>query len=370
MAHGILQLAERVPRASGAVINGRFLAKPHSGVSRVGVELLRALAEELDANTRALRLRVAAPAHAELTLPHAEHTLKRTRGFASNLGVQVALPALYPGATVISFCNETPLLAASSVVWIHDTNIFDAPDSYPRSYRLWHRLMLEAARLRRFQVVTVSAHARERLLERGLAPHRLRVIHNGGDHLLREAEDPSVLEHTKLSGSEFILVVGSPARHKNVPFAIEALLPICSHQRRIAVLGLAQAGPYADAGACARDPRVTILPRVSDGQLRALYRAAQVVLSPSLCEGFGLYAAEAMFADSGPLVLSNRGALPEVAGPAAVYFDPTDPRALRCAVERALQPDTQSALRQAARRQREHFRWRRAAREVLDAFFS
>ncbi|HET8936979.1 MAG TPA: glycosyltransferase family 1 protein [Polyangiales bacterium] len=369
MPHGILHFAEREAQPSSSVINGRFLAKPHSGVSRVGLELLRALAEELAADARsAQRLRVAVPAQAALTLP--DHTLLRTRGFASNLGVQLALPALYPGATVISFCNETPLLASGSVLWIHDTNIFDAKDSYPRSYRLWHRLMLEAAKLRRFEIVTVSAHARERLLQRGLAPERVRVIHNGGDHILRAPEDSSVLEQVGLGGRDYILVVGSPARHKNVPFAIEALLPLCSSQRRLAVLGLSQAGPYADAGALAGDPRVTILPRVSDGQLRALYRQAQVVLSPSLCEGFGLYAAEAMFADSGPLVLSNRGALPEVAGPAAIYFDPSDADALRAAVQRALEPDTRSALRQAARVQREHFRWRRAAREVLDAYFS
>lgn len=365
MPHGILHLTEREVRKPAAVINGRFLARPQSGVSRVGIELLRALAEELAADARPLRLRVATPAGVTL----AEPQLVRARGFASNLGVQLALPALYPGATVISFCNETPLLAAGSVIWIHDTNIFDAKDSYPPAYRLWHRLMLEAAKLRRFDVVTVSSHARERLLQRGLAPERIRVIHNGGDHILREPEQTRVLERAGLRSGEFILVVGSPARHKNVPFAIGALLPLCSSQLRIAVLGLAQAGPYVETNAHCSDPRVTFLPRVSDAELRALYRAARVVLSPSLCEGFGLYTAEAMFAESGPLVLSNRGALPEVGGQAAVYFDPTDAASLREAVQRALAPQTQQALHSAARTQREKFRWRRAAREVLDAFF-
>jgi glycosyltransferase involved in cell wall biosynthesis len=366
MPHGILHLTEREARAPRAVINGRFLAKPCSGVSRVGIELLRALGEEIEAGGRPLQLRVATPPGVSLSEPQ----LKPSRGFASNLGVQLALPFLYPGATVISFCNETPLLAAGSVIWIHDTNIFDAKDSYPRSYRLWHRLMLEATKLRHFEVVTVSAHARERLLQHGLAPERVRVIHNGGDHILREPEDTRVLEQAGLTQDAFVLLVGSPARHKNVPFALEALMPLCSSQLRVAVLGLSQAGPYADAGALSRDPRVTILPRVSDAQLRALYRAARVVLSPSLCEGFGLYAAEAMFAESGPLVLSNRGALPEVGGEAALYFDPTDAASLRAAVQRALQPETQRALHTAARLQREQFRWRRAARAVLDAYFS
>lgn len=370
MPHGILSIAEPPAPQSAAVVNGRFLAKPNTGVSRVGVELLRALSQEIAEAGLTLRLRVAAPPEARLDIAPMGPVLQRTRGFASNIGVQLGLPVMYRGATVLSFCNETPLMAAQSVLWIHDTNIFDAPQSYPSSYRLWHRLMLESAKLRGFEVVTVSAHARAKLIAYGLLPGKVKVIHNGGDHILREPEDAGVLATTGLEQQELMLVVGSPARHKNVPFALEALLPLCSPKRRIAVLGLAQAGPYNGSTRYAADPRVVILPRISDGELRALYRAASVVVSPSLCEGFGLYVAEAMFAESGPLVLSNRGALPEIAGNAALYFDPRDPGELRAAVEQALQPDTRAALAEAARERRELFRWRRAAQQVLARYFS
>lgn len=366
MPHGILSFAEPPAQNAATVVNGRFLAKPNSGVSRVGVELLRALGEEIAEAGLPLRLRVATPPEAALDARQTE----RTRGFASNLGVQLALPFLYRGATVISFCNETPLMAARSVLWIHDTNIFDAPDSYPFAYRLWHRLILETAKLRSFEVATVSACARARLITHGLLPAKVRVIYNGGDHILSEAEDTRVLQSHGLRGKDFVLVVGSPARHKNVPFAVQSLLPLCGAKLQVAVLGMSQVGPYAGKPGFAQDPRVTLLPRVTDGELRALYRAARVVLSPSLSEGFGLYVAEAMFAESGPLVLSQRGALPEVAGDAALYFDPRDPVSLRRAVQLALQPESQRALADAARSRRELFRWRRAARQVLESYFS
>jgi len=349
------------------VINGRFLSKPVGGVPRVGVELLRALSDELSATGDDLSLRVATPRSVDLQQVGAMHAGRRTLGFAGRLGEQLLLPVLYPGATVISFCNATPMLAYHSVVWIHDAHVFDAPETYPLAYRLWHRAILTAAKARRFDVVTVSEFSRARLIHYGVQPQRIRVVYNGGDHILRHAKDPSILDRVGLRGQNYVLLVGSPARHKNVPFALDALLAQ-QGDLRIAVLGLAQSGPYKDAGRLAADPRVVLLPRTTESELRALYHAASAVISPSLCEGFGLYAAEAMFADAGPLVLSNRGALPEVGGNAALYFDPTKPDELRAAVSSALQPTAAERLRAAALVQREKFRWRRAARELIEHY--
>ena len=346
------------------LINGRFLAKPHGGVARVGSELLRALLAELPAAAPGAHVRVAVPPGVTLPTP-ADAVWSTCRGFAGRLGEQLGMPLLHPRATIISFCNVTPMLSRRSVVWIHDAHVFDAPHTYPAAYRLWHRTMLTAARLRRFEVVTVSHYARSRLIHHGVDPNLVRVVHNGGDHILRFAPDTSVLAAHGLQDERFVLVVGSPARHKNVPFALEALLAGTEPGLKIAVLGLAQSGPYRMDTPLPQSPRIVILPQVSDGQLRALYAAAQVVLSPSLVEGFGLYAAEAMFADGGALVLSNRTALPEVGGEAALYFDPEDARSVAVAVHAALQPTTAERLRAAARVQREKFRWRRAARELI-----
>jgi glycosyltransferase involved in cell wall biosynthesis len=352
------------------VINGRFLSKPQGGVARVGTELLRALEQELRENAPEIRLRIAtAPgASAVPGAPGSHGNLVRTRGFAGRLGEQLGLPVLYPGATILSFCNVTPVLARRSVVWIHDAQIFDAPDTYGAAYRLWHRGIFAAARWRGFEIATVSHFARSRLLHHGANPDRVRVMHNGGDHILRNAPDGAAARRAGLEQQPYVLVVGSPARHKNVPFALRALLAGGAPGLKIAVVGLAQAGAYLKAEGLPDDARIVLLPQVSDGELRALYAGARVVVVPSLFEGFGLYAAEAMFADSGPLVLSARTSLPEVGGDAALFFDPTDPESLRAAVRLALEPATATRLRAAARVQREQFRWRRTARTVIATY--
>ena len=349
------------------VINGRFLTGPESGVSRVGWELLRALTEELSGGELERPIHVAVFDLRPLVNAGVSSSLRYTRGLPGRLGEQM-LPLLYPGGTFINFCNVTPLLAWRSVLWIHDAHILDAPETYPRAYRYWHHSMLQVARVRRFQIVTVSEFARSRLVHHGVDPALIRVIYNGGDHILRERENPAVLTRFGLDRHRFVLVVGSPARHKNVPFALETLIEHIDPAIMIAVVGMAQRGPYQSTTALVDHPRVVILPRVDDAELRTLYGAATSVIAPSLVEGFGLYAAEAMFAGSGPLVLSDRGALPEVGGAAALYFDPTNKLSLSEAVQKSLVPGIAEQLKSAAVIQREKYRWRRAAREVLSAF--
>lgn len=352
------------------VFDGRFLAKPTGGVSRVGRELLRALADEAAESGASLNARLAVPTGADVGGIGVDALGGCARGFASQLGVQLGFPLLYRGTTVVSPCNVTPLLARNAVVWIHDAHVFDAPESYPVAYRLWHRGMLAGARLRGFRVATVSKYARDRLVSRGLDAGLTHVVYNGGDHILREAEEPDIMTARRLEPGRFILIVGSPAKHKNVPFAVRALLNGLDRSARLAIVGLAQAGPYAEAGELPADERVVVLPRLTDGQLRALYANASAVVCPSLCEGFGLYAAEAMFAESGPLVLARRASLPEVGGDAALYFDPQDEASLRAAVAQATRADCASRLRDAALRQREQFRWRSAARQVIRTFLA
>jgi glycosyltransferase involved in cell wall biosynthesis len=91
------------------------------------------------------------------------------------------------------------------------------------------------------------------------------------------------------------------------------------------------------------------LGRVDDDQLADLYRAAAVVCVPSLYEGFGLPILEAM-ACGAPVVASNRGAMPEIAGEGALTTDPT-PNALALAIQAALEPGERARLRDAGVRQ-------------------
>lgn len=124
-----------------------------------------------------------------------------------------------------------------------------------------------------------------------------------------------------------------------------------------------------EAAACAPLEGVTVTrvePRPDDAGLAALMAGCDAFCLPSLWEGFGMTALEAL-ACGAPVVVSDRGPLPEVVGDAGVVAAPT-PEGLEAALERVLaQPGLAQDLRGRARARAETFTWRRTAQGWLSA---
>ena len=99
---------------------------------------------------------------------------------------------------------------------------------------------------------------------------------------------------------------------------------------------------------------------VSAEDLEGLYAEAAAFVFPSLAEGFGLPVLEAM-ARGVPVACSDASSLPEVAGDAALLFDPRDPRAIADAISRLLDPAVAERLRAAGRARVAQFTWERCA---------
>jgi hypothetical protein len=356
------------------LINGRFLAKPPSGVTLVARELTRALLAEITALPQRTRPRIdfAAPPGAALPLPEgfdpAAHQdwLRIVPGPRSVPQEQLLLPQVRGAERVLNFCNVAPVLASRLTVWIHDAQVFDSPDSYSPAFRLYAQSMMLAMRLRRADIATVSAHSKRRLVAHGFSPDQITVVLNGGDHLQQTPPDQGAPARHGLTAGAYAFMVGSRARHKNIPFAAEALLNHGPQDLTIAVAGLAQAGAYEGDG-LAPHPRLRLLPRISDAEMRALMQGARFVMCPSLDEGFGLSAAEALW-ESTPLGLSDRAALPEVGGDAALYFDPENARAIGEIAQRLCVHDVQANLKAEAEIQKKRLTWQAAARTTLDRF--
>jgi glycosyltransferase involved in cell wall biosynthesis len=115
--------------------------------------------------------------------------------------------------------------------------------------------------------------------------------------------------------------------------------------------------------------RVDVFPSPTDDELAALYRGTSLAVVPSLSEGFGLTALEAM-ACGVPVVASKAASIPEVVGDAALLVDPLDPRGIAHAMHWLLtQPGVrQSMVARGVERARE-FSWTHVAdkvRAVLD----
>ncbi|MFA6023864.1 MAG: glycosyltransferase family 1 protein [Candidatus Gracilibacteria bacterium] len=110
--------------------------------------------------------------------------------------------------------------------------------------------------------------------------------------------------------------------------------------------------------------RIHLLGFVSADQLNELYSRAEMLVCPSLYEGFGIPPLEAM-ACTCPVVSSNAASLPEVVGEAALLFDPHDAQALAQSILTALEPAQKIALQKLGLTRARHFSWKASAQQIL-----
>jgi glycosyltransferase involved in cell wall biosynthesis len=269
------------------------------------------------------------------------------------------------------------------VVTMHDTLPFTHPELvFPRwSGRLAWRLKETAAASRADRIVTVSEASRRALLSwSGWSGERIRVITEGPDPIFRpRGDDPMaalVLRKLGLApDARFLLYVGGLSPHKNLLRLVEAFA-----QSAPADVVLVLTGDLQDVfhthvpeirAAIERhhlSHRVLMTGFVPDTDLVFVYGRAYALVQPSLLEGFGLPAVEAMACGT-PVVASRAGSLPEVVGDAGVYFDPTDVGSMAQAIRNLLDdPAERQALARLARERSALFSWDASACALIECF--
>jgi glycosyltransferase involved in cell wall biosynthesis len=235
-------------------------------------------------------------------------------------------------------------------------------------------LALDRAGIRRANaIIAVSRRTKDDIVHHlGISPHRITVIYPGIDRSHFRPVAPDRHSH------RYILFVGSEHPRKNLSGLLGAL-SILKRDPALRDLKLVKVGEPGGSEADFRDDtwrlirrhdlqqEVILRGRVSHGALLALYSGAECLVLPSLYEGFGLPPLEAM-ACGCPAIVSDRGALPETAGPAAIVTAP-DPSRVASAVRQVI---TDPALRQrlvsAGYRHVRRFGWSHAAKQVADVY--
>jgi len=187
----------------------------------------------------------------------------------------------------------------------------------------------------------------------------------GGEHVLRTPAETEVLARHGLAPRGFALAVGTRAAHKNLGALEKAAALLAARGMVLAVAGAVESGAFRGA-ADATGSGVRLLGRVTDGELRALYENALCLVFPSRYEGFGIPPLEAMWCGC-PVLASRAGAVPEVCGDAALWFDAEGPATPEAALARLLdEPGLADALRGAGAARAKLYSWDAAAGRLLE----
>jgi len=237
-----------------------------------------------------------------------------------------------------------------SVITVHDLCFLDVPQAYPWFVRAYYIYMLGLNLSRAHHVITVSEATRERLIQRYRLPNEMiSIVPNSiNSEFLKNfpSEDITQSWRNKFGGSDGKIVLYSSGmdHRKNVARLLQAFRSLWKGGYNITL---------CITGNCdtrwqhlflqeeLSSGKVSFLGYLSLPDLRLAYQGADLVIYPSLCEGFGRACIEAMACGT-PLACSDLAVFHEVAGDYACYFDPLDIQAMSRSILHSLQRGRQN----------------------------
>jgi glycosyltransferase involved in cell wall biosynthesis len=284
------------------------------------------------------------------------------------------------GAQVlISTDYMLPLLPckAKKIVVFHDALFFDHPEYYPSLWLTYFKWTALWAAHHSAAIVTTSFFSKQRLLSHFPAwESKLHVIYQGPKSwppvTSLSNEGQKLLD--LIDSAPFFLHVGSMEKRKNLPFLIHAFSKLpTQYNAKLVLVGVATYKKNSDdrlnIEALVRDlkleHRVLFAGYLSDSDLPFFYKSASAYVYPSLYEGFGIPILEA-FHHQLPVAIAKGSSLVEVAGDAAIQFDPTNSEALTKAMDTLLNNSViRAQLIQKGLIQKNNFNWDIAASDFV-----
>lgn len=286
--------------------------------------------------------------------------IARRRGIDVIHGLANIAPPVAPGIAVV--------VTLLDLIWMRDKRTMEARARIPM------RILAPLCARSADRVIAISGAARDDLVATlKLPPGKIDVTHlgvrseNGATPLAAE----SVRERFGLGPEPIVLCVAQKRSHKNLATLVSMLARLRDVPAQLVIPGAPT--PYEEelrslAAELGVASRAHFPGWVSEEELEGLYAAAACFVLPSLEEGFGLPILEAMSRGI-PVACSNRSSLPEVAGDAAVLFDPLDPAAVADAVGRLLaDAELRSTLAERGLRRAAEFTWERTAEATLASY--
>jgi glycosyltransferase involved in cell wall biosynthesis len=276
---------------------------------------------------------------------------------------------LHPEAVFFpSVYSFFPLLPRRrALLGVHDTMADRFPEfafdshAQQRNWRWKMHLALSQCR----HVVTVSQYSKGTIASHWkLSPDRIHVIPEG---------PAAVFQPRDLPKRDIVLCVGGISPNKNIAALIRAFRKVRSGHELVIIGDYESDGfksCYSELSALAHGMPVRFAGRITDQELCRYYNEARLLAFPSLEEGFGLPAVEAM-ACGLPVVAHNAHALAEVVGDAGLLVNATAEEELAAGINRVLDgPELAAQLRAKGLERASRYSWDRAAVELQNIFDS
>lgn len=290
-------------------------------------------------------------------------------GLSGHLWEQVILPRRTKNKLLWSPANTGPLTLSRQVLTIHDLAALEHPEWFDRRFATWYGSIIPLLARRVRHVITVSEFSKRQLINLTQIPEsRVSVIPNGVDaRFCPKSSDEIRRVRTKLNIAcrTYLLSVSSLEPRKNLSRLLKAW--------QLGAARLPSDAWLLIAGIKGKDtifrtttleaipPKVMFAGFIAEEDLPALYSGATALVYPSIYEGFGLPALEAMASGTVPIV-ANSTALPEVVGDVGLYIDPFSVDDLTESIVRIVSDaDLRIRLSRRAVQRAKEFTWERAA---------
>ena len=264
-------------------------------------------------------------------------------------------------------CHSKLVVTLHDLIYLKEKRFSGSPFA-----KLYMRALLGGMQKNASAVIAVSDFTRRDLAR--VFPklaERATVIHEAASSRFHAAEaSGDVAIRAKFELNEpYALFVGSLKAHKNLNVLLDAFESLWRKAEIPAQLVVVGRKDPKETALLARLERsrafVRYLGELPDAELSAVYHGARTLVIPSLWEGFGLTAIEAM-ASGTPVISSDRASLPEVVGDAGLLFDPESADQLEAHLTRIFKEDTlRSTLSRKGLERAQGFSWEKTARETL-----
>ena len=308
-------------------IDGRFYGTGHTGLGRYTTNVLKYLPKYLSDHTLQVLLRDDQYEHfaggknvekVNAEIPH--------YSFAEQLKLPFILAFLKSNLLYTLHFNAPIFSRVKTIVKVHDLikSHFTGADTTTRSPWLYaikrqgYNRVIEKTLARAEDIIVPTNTVKNNILAifPGIKPERIHPIAEAPDEIFRQNLK---FENLRFKiPTKYLLFVGNVYPHKNLPVLLEALKLLPTQNLVI----VAKPSPFLSRVLAPYDrTRIHILSNLTDSELVSVYHQAQLLVTPSLMEGYGLVGLESLMVGT-PVVASNIPVYREVYGKKVTYFDP------------------------------------------------